>query len=104
MEVRAGLREVLPDSTSALTLKRLVVVVVVVAAAAEEGVWDLGEGNFKESGLGRNDFGSLEVSGVGCGENPEIPFARRDAIVVAVALRRSRRRRLFFILVSSRVG
>lgn len=98
MEVRVGFREVLPDSTSALTLKRLVVVVV----AAEEGVWDLGDGNFKESGLGRNDFGNLEESVVGCGENPEIPFARRDAIVV-VALRRSRRRRLFLFLVSSRL-
>lgn len=46
------------------------------------------EGNLKESGFGRKDFGDLEESrGVGCGEKLEMPFARRDAIVV-VAMRR----------------
>lgn len=56
--------------TSALTFRRRVVGIRVF----EE------EGNLKESGFGWKDLGDLEESG--CGEKLEMPFARRDAIVV----------------------
>lgn len=75
-ELPEGLDSIVP--TSALSLRR-----------RGDGIRVFEEeGNLKESGFGRKDFGDLEESrGVGCGEKLEMPFARRDAIVV-VAMRR----------------